>query len=370
MLEAIRIQNYKSIHDLRLNLGRLNVFIGENGCGKSNILEAIALSAAAESRKLDNEFLSSRGVRVTYPDLMRSNFKTQDALKTITTTLSFSDIEENKTYTLNNDNKAYSKWEANYDPDIFDIISDMRKAKIKKDSYKYIESITKLSSINLSDDFMKFIIFSPENSALRNFYKEGQVEPLGINGEGLFKLLKVLNDEHPNEFNIIKAQLKLFNWYDSLSIPSGISPQDDRIQIKDKYLINEFDQRSANEGFLFVLFYIALIVSPDTPACFAVDNIDASLNPKLCTEIIRVLARLAEKYDKQMLLTTHNPAILDGINLGDSAQKLYVISRNKKGYTRAKEITVKNKPVSSDSEPLKLSEAMLRGYLGGLPKHF
>jgi len=86
MLEAIRIQNYKSIHDLHLNLGRLNVFIGENGCGKSNILEAIALSAAAESRKLDNEFLSSRGVRVTYPDLMRSNFKEQkeqDDLKTI-----------------------------------------------------------------------------------------------------------------------------------------------------------------------------------------------------------------------------------------------------------------------------------------------
>jgi AAA15 family ATPase/GTPase len=160
MLEAIRIQNYKSIHDLRLNLGRLNVFIGENGCGKSNILEAIALSAAAESRKLDNEFLSSRGVRVTQPDLMRSNFKTKDYLKTITTTLSFSDIEEDKTYILNNDNKAYSKWEANYDPninnsDIINIISNMRKYKSEGNSANYFSEIEDfLYTIDSSKDFI------------------------------------------------------------------------------------------------------------------------------------------------------------------------------------------------------------------------
>ena len=35
-----------------------------------------------------------------------------------------------------------------------------------------------------------------------------------------------------------------------------------------------------------------------------------------------------------------------------------------------KNITVKDKPKSSNDEPLKLSEAFLRGYLGGLPKGF
>ncbi len=46
MIAEIQIQNYKSIDKLRLELGRVNVFIGENGAGKSNILEAIALAAA------------------------------------------------------------------------------------------------------------------------------------------------------------------------------------------------------------------------------------------------------------------------------------------------------------------------------------
>lgn len=64
MIREIAIENYKSIQTLILNLGRVTVLIGENGSGKSNILEAVALSSAAANDKLDNEFLVSRGLRV------------------------------------------------------------------------------------------------------------------------------------------------------------------------------------------------------------------------------------------------------------------------------------------------------------------
>src|SRR5678816_902697 len=73
-VNRIHIKNFKSIVDLRLELGPVNVFIGENGSGKSNILEALAFAAAAASSKLDNEFLVSRGIRVTDPRFMRSAF--------------------------------------------------------------------------------------------------------------------------------------------------------------------------------------------------------------------------------------------------------------------------------------------------------
>lgn len=43
MIAQISIKDYKSIVDLKLKLGRFNVLIGENGCGKSNILEALTL---------------------------------------------------------------------------------------------------------------------------------------------------------------------------------------------------------------------------------------------------------------------------------------------------------------------------------------
>ena len=101
---------------------------------------------------------------------------------------------------------------------------------------------------------------------------------------------------------------------------------------------------------------------------FAIDNIDVSLNPKLCSQLMIELTELAKRYKKQVIFTTHNPAILDGLNLNDKTQKLYVVYRNKLGQTKVNNIK-KPAPING-SEPIKLSESFLRGYLGGLPKNF
>lgn len=65
MISDIQIENFKSIAKLSLKPGSVTVLIGENGSGKSNVLEAIAFAAAAFANKLDDEFLFSRGIRVT-----------------------------------------------------------------------------------------------------------------------------------------------------------------------------------------------------------------------------------------------------------------------------------------------------------------
>ena len=109
MINSLQIKNYKSIEKLNIELGRINVFIGENGCGKSNILEAIALVAAAASRKLDNEFLSSRGIRVTSAELMRSCFSECNTSNEIEISVQ-SEKSKRIKYSIQNDNKPYSKW--------------------------------------------------------------------------------------------------------------------------------------------------------------------------------------------------------------------------------------------------------------------
>ncbi|EMZ0668469.1 TPA: AAA family ATPase, partial [Klebsiella pneumoniae] len=51
MIQYIRIQNFRSVKDIALELGPLNIVFGPNGCGKSNIYNAIhLLTAAAEGR--------------------------------------------------------------------------------------------------------------------------------------------------------------------------------------------------------------------------------------------------------------------------------------------------------------------------------
>lgn len=381
MIDEITIKNYKSVEKITLPLGRVNVFIGENGAGKSNILEAIALAGAAGADKLDNEFLSSRGIRVTKPQLMRAGFAKDNDSTPIEIRIKNKSGNVHE-FELTNNNAPYSKWECNrgskitlrnikYIKDIINKEAEDQKNISDGISVDEFLSISIKYEIGLDSDVGKFFIYSPENSSLRAFDKEGQIEPLGINGEGLFKLLKVFAaEEDKASFNAVREGLKLLGWYDDIDLPDdGESSRS--IIIKDKYIcdgLKSFDQRSANEGFLFVLFYLALFSTKLTPPFFAIDNIDASLNPKLCAMLMQKLHALSVEYDKQAILTTHNPAILDGLNLDDDQQRLFVVSRDASGFTQVRRI--KKPKTKAGATPVRLSQMFIDGVLGGLPTRF
>ena len=73
------------------------------------------------------------------------------------------------------------------------------------------------------------------------------------------------------------------------------------------------------------------------------------------------MVELAKRHDKQIVLTTHNPFVLDGLNLDDNEQRLYVVRRNADGET----IT---DMIEKAPQNVKLFEAWMRGYIGGQPE--
>ncbi|MBF0508272.1 MAG: AAA family ATPase, partial [Deltaproteobacteria bacterium] len=74
------IRSFKSIVDQEIDLGLVNVFIGANGSGKSNILEALGVLSAAASGRVDDESLQRRGVRPGVPRLYKSAFEARSPL--------------------------------------------------------------------------------------------------------------------------------------------------------------------------------------------------------------------------------------------------------------------------------------------------
>lgn len=379
MITEVEVQNYKSLANLSLPLGRINVLIGENGSGKSNILEAIALGAAAANDKLDNEFLYSRGIRVTQnPIFMRAAFASDNIVKKISLAFRTSDGDR-YTSELSNDNKRYSSW-------IESSIGKLTTQELLDRIQKLIDlgEIAGQDKVSMTDvrrifkstpvcSYLKdFLIYSPENSFLRASEREGQIQPLGIRGEGLFRFLHFLSlPENKERLDDIKQRLRFLGWFQDFAVAEEWPENDVRISIQDKYIpesIGMFDQLSTNEGFLVILFYFCLVVGPKTPQFFAIDNVDTALNPKLCTRLMKELVDLAKKYEKQLIITTHNPAILDGLNLDDEEQRLFIVRRNKVGQTTVKRFL---KPKTEEGvEPVRLSEAFLRGYMGGLPLNF
>ena len=70
MINEVSISNYKSIFRQRFSLSRLNVFVGRRGSGKTNILEALGIAAAAHDDALDADSLYKRGIAPVIPSLM------------------------------------------------------------------------------------------------------------------------------------------------------------------------------------------------------------------------------------------------------------------------------------------------------------
>jgi predicted ATPase len=369
MIRKIEIENYKSIEKLDFEIGRFNVFIGENGCGKTNVLEAVAFAASADNLK--NVVLSSKGVRSNEPEYYRSGFDQGSISKDLRLTL-FDNDGNAIDYYFDIPNAPYREWRVNIiinNGDILNSFDEVKEENVGKLSHVYADNdmIRKLKATNINE----YILFSLENSYLRNYNSEnGYAQPLGSKGEGLLKLIKVIKKEKLEEYKEIIENLHLIDWFSNIDITED-DLSGSEFKISDKYLedgIGTLDIKNANEGFFLLLFYITLFVSDYTPSFFAIDNIDTALNPKLCTKLIEILAKLAAKHNKQVLITTHNPSILDGINLNDNEQRLFAVSRNKVGYTRLTRIE-KKQPLEGEKS-LKLSEQFLRGYIGGIPKNF
>ncbi len=402
MIKEIKINNFKSVADLTLPLGRFNVLIGANGSGKSNILEAIAFGGAASADKLDNEFLGARGIRATSAKLMKSAFSKENLLKPIL--LNFKNGTKEIPFTIEEIDKPILKWvtseketlTTNFDllisslfnpqlgnAQIANLLDENNKDKFsslslfvqklvgnERNPFEKIDSSSIFGSLisklyfenNYDFDLANFICYSPELSSLRKFEEDSQIRPLGVKGEGMFSILQIFYENYGEEtINKIRKYLHIIDWFDDFeAIFDKVSGRKSLV-VKDRHLPDVIlNQTNVNEGFLFLLFYISLMISKETPAFFAIDNIEASFHPLLCEELIKSLVVLAKAHNKQVILTTHNPFVLDGLDLNDPEQKLFVVRRNGDGETIADEI----KPVKNS----KLSEAWLRGRIGGNPE--
>ena len=439
MIENIRISNYKSIKEMSFEPKRINLFIGENGAGKSNILESLAIFSAATSNMLSNEFLSSRGIRPIDPlttitklamkdedeDEDKDKDKNEEPKFSIFAQLDnffigvvafhdqkdpyrqlkaeiFTPRPEQKPASYLLSEESLSSKESLLNKDLFQIFNEINKnfkgiedlhdiyskelyERTEKKSPNKLKKLQELRrnlffverSIGLLNNLENkktskdnFVIFNPDTYVLMGGKGQSYIQPLGINGEGLFTLLGVMAKTEPENFKDVLELASIFNWLEKIEVNENINNEIE-IVLKDRFMGDVIKPQNANEGFLFTLFYACLFCSNQTPTVFAVENIDKSLNPRLCQILIRKLADKAKKHKKQVFLSTHNPAVLDGIDLLDPEETIFVIDRKSNGETRLRELTEKSIPKpKKDGEKIHLSEAFLRGYLGGLPSNF
>jgi AAA15 family ATPase/GTPase len=404
MLNDILIENFKSIHSQSLDLGKVNVFIGANGSGKSNLIEAIGMLAAGRSSDLTPEGLINRGLRVAMPSLTVNSFNGRKPKDTIKFTYNVASQSRNisriDTFTHDSED-VFSEWQylstlTSHKPAVSSpesekllneavindylnssqakVTAEAAKSFIDNDEFSKVikKAVDKLLSAPLKF-IEEFVIYSLNTQSLRGLANESNKRPLGLYGEGLDLLFANLDEE---EMKLLNSLTYLITWLDKILLYPNDEPKytghklgrsTSKLYFSDKYMRknnNVFSAENSNEGALHILFYLLLFISKKTPRFFAIDNIENGLNPGMCRVLITQLINLAKLRDKQVFITTHSPALLDGINIHDEDVRLFEVYRNDDGHTKARVIRTKKQVTADDGTSLKLSEMWMRGFLG------
>jgi predicted ATPase len=202
--------------------------------------------------------------------------------------------------------------------------------------------------------------------------------PVGLYGGQLAEAVALLATQRKGE-GAIREALSMIDWAKTVTAGepkrSFLSPSVPTsrivVEFQDRYMAagrNILSGYDASEGALYILFMLALAAHSQSPRVFAVDNFDQALNPRTARELTRTFVKHALAEQRQVLLTTHNPLVLDGLDLGDERVRLFTVGRDKLGHTRVKRVPVRNfARLKAKHGEHAVSRLWVEGRLGGMP---
>jgi predicted ATPase len=395
MLKSVKVESFKSLEGAEVELGLVNVFIGANGSGKSNLLEAIGVLGAAANGRVDDEALLRRGVRPGLPALYKSSFRNSKVRNEIR----FSAMNEGARFSVglfNPLNDPEPAWRFNterLEQDGQAVVGRSQRSQLHLDptagytALKAVELREDSPASQLLADLRQFAIYSPDTATLRGLDTDTQARaPVGLSGgrlpeavETLFRSPRTMSRSDAQD--ILATALELIEWSNGLvSSGAGAVPVSESIpqptiilRFRDRFMAegrNFLSGYDASEGALYVPFMTVLVHHPDSPPVLAVDNFDHALNPRLARTLTsRICEWVTTRKDRQLLLTSHNPLVLDGLPLRNDNIRLFTVERSQQGKTVAQRVVVDESLLRYADEGVPLSQQWVMGAFGGVPSN-
>lgn len=367
---SITIKNFKSYKDATLPLSPLTLLIGANASGKSNAIEAFRfLSWVAGGERLStlknrvND--SDKVVRGSIKDLAFNSreqfaliFQNKDIEYEGVFNVSLNNIElmsevirsqENKVFILKSLTHPYfPKLSKFYSTDLIDEIDKIAKRNNGLDNFLSSEINDHITIYkNKESDISEFLMVDKHIAILDHLNEKKNKAWLGIDNIRQFLQRSFFFDFVPNNmrvdsipdnslrpdgsniagvlYNICKEKSKKSKL---LSLIQSLPEQDiidikfykdhrDRIEFA---LMESFGHTPAertmdllSDGTLKVLGIAAALLSVPEGATVVIEEIDNSIHPTRAHEILSLLRQYATERKLNLLLSTHNPALMDAL---------------------------------------------------------
>ncbi len=318
-----------------LPLEPLNVLIGANGSGKSNLLEVLALLRAAP-RSLPEPVKEMGGVkewlwkgpgatREASIDAVLENPSSPVPVRHVLTITENGGRFEVKDERIENERALGD----NTEPYFFyrfqqgrPVLNDRSPTgrRLKRESVKPEESI--LSQVRdpeaypeltrLQDQYERIRLyrnwsFGPQASWRREQNASGRSDQLNDGGENL--ALVLLNFRSQAKTELLASLRKLFEGIVDLS------PANDGGNVT--FFLEESGRREIpatrlSDGTLRYLSLLAILLHPDPPALVAIEEPELGLHPDVIPHIAELLVRASER--TQLVVTTHSRMLVDALS--------------------------------------------------------
>jgi hypothetical protein len=307
VIHSVRIKNYKSLLDVTIDPGRLTVFVGANGSGKTSVLEAIRDWAMCNVGGADTVFSGDR-----HPDWLYTRGGNGKLLIRCDLTSSGCILEGTppEGYPPAPDEMAKRPWSfvaVQYGPLTPSSIEEARGvAFFRLDAALLAAPSYSDHSPPRMDVTGKGLASVLASMALSE--PDGFHDLLGT-ARSLIPRLRRLRFRKEAVFNTEKELVRFGN--DTFERAISRAYQGDMILFDFEHAEN-VAARLASEGTMLMLGLLTLLLGPTRQLTLLLDDIDHGLHPLAQMQLIAVINQVLDRFPNlQVLATAHSPYLLN-----------------------------------------------------------
>lgn len=331
------IENFKALANFDLppegfELGQFTCLVGLNGSGKSTVLQALEFVAAVvkgtETSYLQWNLWKSEELKSKLYTPYRDEIKISIEL----------DIDENSNYT----------WRATYSLPEGRCIEESITESTGDERLLYLHNQTlsaRLRSGEISQDSIRYKYYGSIISALSLRHFDSRIEDFASTISEVTSSYSAVEQRAKHllhgsrlatfpKHRLPKLSRSVSKFYPQIQEISLLDQEDYKSLLSVREILNgqthQIDEKHINDGLLRLISILAY--DDEQPTILLLDEIENGINPEIVKQLMEFLLGL----DKQVIVTTHSPIILNYIPDDIARESVIFLYRTKEGMSKCK----------------------------------
>jgi predicted ATPase len=326
MIQSFSIKNFKSFREATLPLAPLTLLIGANASGKSNVIEALQLLVwLASGRHLSDLLYAVReqelSLRGGLEDLGDRGEETSLGCQVtedsdhlpLVFSLSFRNTKDGPRFAserVTQGTKLLHEWQ-----------EESQRSRKGKGIFAPSSLVQTTSMVIAKSPLMATALFSvffleADPRKMRD-YRFVQEKQLNRDGSALSSVLRNLTEEQGKKAEILEM-IRSLPEQDISDITYLPTPRGEvMVQLHETFGGKAVPRVAAllSDGTLRVLAVAAALLAVPEESVLVIEEIDNGVHPSRAEKLLSDIQRIALERKLRVLLTTHNPALLDALPL-------------------------------------------------------